>query len=53
MIQGDDVYINGDGETSRDFVILKTPFRPTYLLQPRGLMLVIKFTILLLAGGRV
>lgn len=53
MIQGDDVYINGDGETSRDFVILKTPFRPICLLQPRGLMLVIKFTILLLAGGRV
>lgn len=30
MIKGEDVYINGDGETSRDFAILKTSYRQTY-----------------------
>lgn len=53
MIQGDDVYINGDGETSRDFCYIENTVQANLLAATAGLMLVIKFTILLLAGGRV
>ncbi len=35
MIAGDDVFINGDGETSRDFCLLRIRFKPIFWrLQP-------------------
>ncbi len=38
MIAGDDVFINGDGETSRDFCLLKTRSRPIFWQQLHKMM---------------
>ncbi|KAA5634756.1 NAD-dependent epimerase/dehydratase family protein, partial [Pseudomonas aeruginosa] len=37
MIQGDDVYINGDGETSRDFCYIENTVQANLLAATAGL----------------